>query len=82
MIRDSLTALFIFAAASLLVACNTPNATYNEKLNQDEYLKRNYPGSEPKEKQKPRNKSGYYEDTTFGQSVISSDEHRIFPPNT
>ncbi|HEY5604142.1 MAG TPA: hypothetical protein VIM41_13630 [Gammaproteobacteria bacterium] len=62
--------LVTVALAALLAACNTTNPVHEEKLQQDEFLERNFRAEPPDEKEKPALKTEFYNEIQAGEVVV------------
>jgi hypothetical protein len=55
---------------ALLAACNTTNSAYQEKLQQDVFLSRNFAAEPPAAKESPALKTEFYNEIQAGQVVV------------
>ncbi|WP_455222008.1 hypothetical protein [Kaarinaea lacus] len=62
-----LTAVILIA---LLVGCNTTNSAYQEKLQQDQFMERNFAAEQPAAKETPALKTDYYNEIRAGEVVV------------
>jgi len=55
---------------TLLAGCNTTNPVYQEKLQQDQFIARNFAAEKPVAKETPALKTDYYSEIQAGEVVI------------
>lgn len=59
----------VTALLTLLAGCGTSNSLYEEKLKQDDYLKRSYPAKKPQSRETPAIKTNFYDEISAGRVV-------------
>lgn len=60
----------ILILVALLAACNTTNSVYEEKLQKDKFLEKNFSAKEPVAREKPALKTHYYDEIVAGEVVV------------
>ena len=65
-----LSKLTVVSLVALLSGCNITNSVYKEKLQQDEFLERNYDVKQPVAAEKPALKTDYYNEINAGAVVV------------
>ncbi len=55
---------------ALLLGCNTTNSAYQEKLQQDQFLERNFAAEQPAPKETPALQTEYYNEIQAGEVVV------------
>lgn len=65
-----LSKLTIFILVTLLTACNTTNSVYEEKLQKDKFLEKNFSAEPSLPEERPAFKTDYYNEIIAGEVVV------------